>query len=88
MKRTPVAASLEARSLNPDELIHHALKAGQAGGAKAWMDAEAQKWAARSGEPLSTTKGVISRWLHFFALFINSEVAGEVRRHYGTHMTA
>lgn len=48
-----------------------------------WFESEAQRWAERSGESLSSSRGVLSRWLYFFALF--SRQAEEIKSLFGKH---
>jgi hypothetical protein len=76
---------MSSDGLDPDYLIHHALKAGP-DGADQWMEEEAQLWSEESGVKLNLTKGVIARWLHFFALFKGNGVAEQIRRLYGRYM--
>lgn len=68
--------------LDPSGMVDRAVKMTDNEAAK-WFESEAKRWAERSGETLSSSRGVLSRWLYFFALFTNQ--AGQISSLFGRH---
>lgn len=56
----------------PDDMAH------------GWFEAEAGRWADRSGQHITSSRGVLARWLYFFSLFMGS--AAIIRSRYGQYM--
>jgi hypothetical protein len=49
-----------------------------------WFQTTAQEWATRTGHTVPTSRGVLSRWLHFFSTFNGKSQL--IRQRFGRYM--
>ena len=72
-------------ALNPERLVFEGTHLS-ASDAAIWFEDQVKLWTEQFGCSVEITRGVLSRWLHFFALFQGNGAAEIIRLRFGQHL--
>lgn len=78
-----VAQKMSGSPINKDKTLWEAENVPEEHAAE-WFEGESERWSAWSGQSLTNSMGVLSRWLHFFSL--QRGTSQRIQSLFGQHM--